>query len=493
VARALIDADASGSIAATSLARIADADQSGHVTYSGSRLPGFYRLRPSERRRRLQERGLAEGGFQAIDPDALTLDAADGAVENVIGTCALPFAIAVNFCVDHRDVLVPMVIEEPSVVAAASNAARMTRPQGFTTQVSAPLMIGQIQVTHIAEVDAGAAALRDHADRLVEEARRLVPRLLERGGGPCALEVRVLAHSSPDGGVLVAHLHVDCRDAMGANLTNTLCEALAPRVAAVAGGRAGLRILSNLTDRRTVTVRCSIDDAQLAAGAAAGAEVRAAIAAASRFAELDPYRAATHNKGIMNGVDAVLLATGQDWRAVEAGAHAFACRDGAYRPLSRWRERDSGDGLDGELAMPLAVGIVGGALDVLPGRRLALELAGVTSAARLAAIAGAAGLASNFAALRALATEGIQRGHMALHARGLARAAGARAELVDEVAAELAASGEIKADRAREIVAAIALRDIARRAALPADSPTHGECAAPAGAGSVAIAGPEAT
>jgi hydroxymethylglutaryl-CoA reductase len=255
----------------------------------------------------------------------------------------------------------------------------------------------------------------------------------------------------------VVHLHVDCRDAMGANLVNTLCEALADRVAELAAGRPGLRILSNLTDGRTITVRCTIDDALLAGDHAAGPEVRAAIAAASRFAELDPYRATTHNKGIMNGVDAVLLATGQDWRAVEAGAHAYAARDGVYRPLAVWRERPHAagarGGLDGELVMPMAVGTVGGALHVHPGARLALDLAGAHTAERLAAIAGAAGLATNLAALRALATEGIQRGHMALHARGLARAAGATGELVDRVADELAASGDIKADRAREVMA----------------------------------------
>jgi hydroxymethylglutaryl-CoA reductase len=241
---------------------------------------------------------------------------------------------------------------------------------------------------------------------------------------------------------------------MGANLVNTLCEALADKVARVAGGRPGLRILSNLTDGRTVTVRCSVDDARLAADNAAGPEVRAAIAAASRFAELDPYRAATHNKGIMNGVDAVLVATGQDWRAVEAGAHAYAAlsgQDRGYHPLAVWREREGG--LEGELVMPLAVGTVGGALHVHPGARLALDLAGAHSADRLAALCGAAGLATNLAALRALATEGIQRGHMALHARGLARAAGATGDLVDRVAAELAASGEVKADRAREVLA----------------------------------------
>lgn len=417
-----------------------------------SRLPGFYRLDVASRRRLLlQNASLPAEGFAAVDAGALPLDVADGMIENVVGTYALPFAVAVNFIVDEIETFVPMAIEEPSVVAASSNAARMARPRGFTTTLSAPVMIGQIQVTHVADVEAGAARVREAAPELLDEARRLVPRLAERGGGPVALDVRVLATSGPDGGVLVAHLHVDCRDAMGANLVNTLCEALADRVARLANGRVGLRILSNLTDGRTVTVRCSIDDAQLAGENAPGSEVRAAIAAASRFAELDPYRAATHNKGIMNGVDAVLLATGQDWRAVEAGAHAYCARGGKYEPMARWFERDGR--LVGELVMPLAVGTVGGALHVHPGARLALELAGIVQADRLASIAAAAGLATNLAALRALATEGIQRGHMALHARGLARAAGATGDLVDRVAEELAATGDVKADRAREVFA----------------------------------------
>ena len=415
-----------------------------------SRLPGFYRLPIAERRRRaLAAAGLAGERVAAVEPGALPLEAADGMIENVIGTYALPFAVAVNFCVDGDDALVPMAIEEPSVVAAASNAARMTRPDGFTTIVSAPIMIGQIQLVDIADADAAAAALRAGADELLDNARRLVPRLAERGGGPIALEPRVLARSGPDGGVVVVHLHVDCRDAMGANLVNTLCEALADRAAEIAGGRAGLRILSNLTDARTVTVRCRVADAQLATERAD--EVRGAIAAASRFAEIDPYRAATHNKGIMNGVDAVLVATGQDWRAVEAGAHAYAARTGSYRPLATWRE--DGDGIAGELVMPLAVGTVGGALHVHPSARFALELAGVERGERLAALAGAAGIATNLAALRALATEGIQRGHMALHARGVARAVGATGDLVERVAAELSKCGDVKPDRAREVLA----------------------------------------
>ncbi len=415
---------------------------------SRSRLTGFFRLGIEERRRQLREAtGLDLAG---VEPGALTLEMADGMIENVIGTYALPFAIAVNFVVDGIDGFIPMAVEEASIVAAASNAARMARPTGFITTATAPMMIGQIQITHVDDVDAAAKALADATPDLLADARRLVPRLTERGGGPIALEVRVLARESVDGGVVVVHLHIDVRDAMGANLVNTLCEALADRIAALAHGRPGLKILSNLCDARTITVRCEIDDANLAGpDAADGPAVKRAIAAASRFAELDPYRATTHNKGIMNGVDAMLVATGQDWRAVEAGAHAYAARSGVYRPLAVWRETPTG--LTGELVMPLAVGTVGGALHVHPGARLALEIAGIQHADRLAALAGAAGLATNLAALRALATEGIQRGHMALHARGLARAAGATGELLERVAAELGASGDVKLDRAREI------------------------------------------
>ncbi|HVV83112.1 MAG TPA: hydroxymethylglutaryl-CoA reductase, degradative, partial [Kofleriaceae bacterium] len=313
--------------------------------------------------------------------------------------------------VDGMEVFVPMAVEEPSIVAAASNAARMTRPGGFTTKASSPTMIGQIQVIQVPDVGLAAAALRNHAEAILAEARTLVPRLLERGGGPVGFDVRVLATTGPDGGVIVAHLLVDVCDAMGANLVNTLCEALADKVAALANGKVGLRILSNLTDARTVTSTCVVDEPD--------PEVRAAIAAASRFAELDPYRATTHNKGIMNGIDAVLVATGQDWRAVEAGAHAYAARSGIYRPLATWWE--DGDTLRGELGMPLAVGTVGGALRVHPGAKLALQLANAGTAERLAAIAAAAGLATNLAALRALATEGIQRGHMRLHARAISQ------------------------------------------------------------------------
>jgi hydroxymethylglutaryl-CoA reductase len=388
-----------------------------------SRLPGFYRLDIGERRARVAAAsGMSIDALAALDPGTLTLPLADGMIENVIGTIALPVGVATNFRIDDRDVLVPMAIEEPSVVAAASNGAKMSAPGGFTTTATRPVMIGQIQVVEVADVDAGATALRGAAAALLDDARRLVPRLAERGGGPVALDVRVLARparagepASPDGGMLVVHLHVDCCDAMGANLVNSLCEALADQVATLAGGRVGLRILSNLTDGRTVTSRCTVSDAALAADPAEGAAVRRAIAAASRFAELDPYRAATHNKGIMNGVDAVVIATGNDWRGVEAGAHAFAAVSGRYRPLATWRAEE-GD-LVGALEMPMALGTVGGTLQAHAGARLAQKLLGAADASTLGMIVACAGLASNLAALRALAGEGIQRGHMALHRR----------------------------------------------------------------------------
>jgi hydroxymethylglutaryl-CoA reductase len=420
-----------------------------------SRVPGFYRLPLAERRKRLAELGgLAADDLAALD-GGIGLETADGMIENVIGTHALPLAVALNFQLDGADVLVPMCVEEPSVVAAASNAARMVRDGGgFTSSASRPLTIGQLQITHVADVDAAVTEVAGARERLLAQATAAMPRLVERGGGPVDIEARIVARPpGPDGGVVVVHLLVDCRDAMGANLVNGLCEAMADTVAQIAGGRAGLRILSNLGDRRVVTVTCFAPDAALAPKSepARGREVRAAIAAASRFAEADPYRAATHNKGIMNGVDAVLVATGQDWRAVEAGAHAYAALHGGYKPLATWREDEGG--IAGTLTMPLAVGTVGGALHVHAGARTALRLAGVTGADRLARIAAAAGLASNLAALRALATEGIQRGHMSLHARVVARSVGASGELVERVAAELTASGDTSAERAREVLA----------------------------------------
>jgi hydroxymethylglutaryl-CoA reductase len=427
-----------------------------------SRIPGFYRLGVRERRARLRALGgLTDADMATLDDGGIDLAMADGMIENVVGRYALPLAIGLNFRVDGEDYLVPMAIEEPSVVAAASNAARLCRAGGgFTTEMTAPVMIGQVQLTELADPDAAVAALERAAPELLARARALVPSLVARGGGPTALEARVLAPAgSPDGGMVVVHLLIDCRDAMGANLVNGIAEGLADELARVAGGTVGLRILSNLAVHRRVTARASLPVAALGAR---GADVARAVVAASRFAELDPFRAATHNKGIMNGVDAVLVATGQDWRGVEAGAHAYAAADGRYRPLATWRLDPAGERLAGELTLPMAVGTVGGALHLHAGARLSLAILAARSAGDLARVAAAAGLASNLAALRALATDGIQRGHMALHARVVARAAGATGDLLDRVSAELAALGDVKPERAREILARVSAEPLHR-------------------------------
>jgi hydroxymethylglutaryl-CoA reductase len=369
-----------------------------------------------ERRRAIAAfAGLSADDVEALDRP-LPLDVADRMAENVVGLCALPLGVAVNFTINGRDVLVPMAIEEPSVIAAASNAARLVRAGGgFAADCDAAVMIAQVELRDVPDPEEAAARLRAARADLCAAADAVHPRLKARGGGAVDLEVRVLDAGRP--GHLVVHLYLDCRDAMGANLCNTAAEALAPRVAALCGGRPGLRILSNLADRRRVRVRAQVPFAALSTPAQEGRRVARAVAEASRFADLDPYRAATHNKGILNGVDAVALACGQDWRALEAGAHAFAARGGAYAPLSRWTI--AGDVLAGELEMPVAVGTVGGALRIHPGCRLALRIAGARDAADLARMMAAAGLATNLAALKALATEGIQRGHMALHTRYL--------------------------------------------------------------------------
>lgn len=410
-----------------------------------SRIPGFYK-QPVEARRRLLAEAADLDGAELARSLAGGLDTAtaDKTVENVVGTYALPFALGLNVRVNGRDHLAPMVVEEPSVVAAASNAARMIREGGgFTAEADAPIMVSQVQLWDVADPAAATERVMDAREELLAMADAAVPGLVARGGGAREIEARDLGD-----GLFVVHVHVDVRDAMGANLVNTVAERLAPTVASLAGGTVGLRILSNLSDRRCVRVRCAVPARALATESMDGAAVRDAIVRASRFAERDPYRAATHNKGIMNGVDAVVMATGNDWRAVEAGAHAFAARGGTYAPLATWRADARGD-LAGEMELPLALGIVGGTLRVHPGARLALKLMGVRSAQELAAVAACVGLASNLAALRALATEGIQRGHMSLHARSVAVSAGAREHEVEAVAAAIASRGDVTVDAAR--------------------------------------------
>jgi len=418
-----------------------------------SRLPGFYKQTVAERGQTVAAAaGLSAAQLAALDgTGGLTLDQAEHMIENVVGLHALPLGVAANFVVNGREVLVPMAIEEPSVVAGASFMAKLARAGGgFQAEMSEPLMIGQMQILDVADPAAARLRLLAQKDHLLNLANQIDPVLIKFGGGARDLEVRVM-DASPIGPFLVAHLIYDTRDAMGANAVNTACEALAPTVEQISGGRVHLRILSNLADRRLARARCAIPVAALAFDDYTGERVRAGIVEAYAFAAVDPYRAATHNKGIMNGVDAVVIATGNDWRAIEAGAHAYAARSGHYTSLSTWAV--DGDGaLVGTLEMPMAVGIVGGATKVHPTAQAALKLMGVTTARALGEIIVSVGLAQNLAALRALATEGIQRGHMTLHARQVAIAAGATGPLVEQVAGRLVAEQMVRSDRAEAIL-----------------------------------------
>lgn len=423
-----------------------------------SRIPGFYNLTLEERL--TQVAASAELSPLELAPwttGGLTAEAADHMIENVIGLHGLPLGIGLNFQINGRDVLVPMAVEEPSVVAGASFMAKLARAGGgFQTSSSEPLMIGQMQVIHLLDLHEAKLKIYEKKAELLAAADEIDPILKKFGGGARDLEVRII-EDSPIGGFLVIHLIYDVRDAMGANAVNTACERLAPQVEQITGGKVHLRILSNLADRRIARARCVIPVRELdMAGqdnilAYSGETVRDGIIAAYAFAAADPYRAATHNKGIMNGIDAVVIATGNDWRAIEAGAHAYAARSGRYTSLSTWGQ-DSAGNLVGTLEMPMAVGIIGGATKVHPAAKAAIKLMGIKTASELAEIIVAVGLAQNLAALRALATEGIQRGHMSLHARQVAIAAGASGELIEKVAAQMVAEKTVRIDRAEEIL-----------------------------------------
>jgi hydroxymethylglutaryl-CoA reductase len=379
------------------------------------------------------------------------LDQADRMIENVVGRHMLPLGVALNFQVNGRDLLVPMVIEEPSVIAGASFAAKLARAGGgFHAETTAPEMIGQIQVLELPDLAAAGKAVLAAREQILARADAVDPVIWRLGGGARDLVVRPL-HDTPAGPMLVVHLIYDVRDAMGANAVNTACEQLAPFIEKLTGGRVGLRILSNLADRRLARARCVVPAAALTFGDFAGEQVVRGIVEAWAFAAADPYRATTHNKGIMNGVDAVALATGQDWRAIEAGAHAYAARSGRYTSLSTWQVDEKGD-LVGRLEMPLAVGTVGGATRAHPTAQVALKLLGVASARELAQVMAAVGLAQNLAAIRALATEGIQKGHMALHARQVAIAAGAEEDEIDLVARRMIEMDQVRSDRAQAIL-----------------------------------------
>ncbi len=412
---------------------------------SDSRIKGFYRLSLIERIERLADSGWLSGaaaGRLRMGRYVLPAPAADRMVENAVGVFGLPFAVAPNFIVNGRDHLAPMAIEEPSVVAGLSMAASLARKSGgFCASYDESLLIGQVHLANIEDAQVAVEQVSNAREELLSLCNDVHPRLVERGGGARDIEVRSLELA---GGteIVAVHILVDTCDAMGANLVNSMCEAAAPRIAELCGGKVALRILSNLADRSVVhcRVRYQLTD-----------DVRDGIVLASEIAGADPHRAATHNKGIMNGIDALAIATGNDWRAIEAGAHAYAARDGRYRPLATWSTDDDG-GLLGEIEIPLKVGTVGGSLGANAGAALGLELCGVASANELAELMAAVGLAQNFAALRALATSGIQEGHMKLHARSVASSADVPEELFDDVVSELIDSGDIKVWKAREIM-----------------------------------------
>jgi len=413
-----------------------------------SRLPGFYKLSIDERLKIVKEfAGLTEEETLALKNFGnLGEKLADVMIENVIGAISYPFAVAVNFMINGREYLVPMVLEEPSVVAAASNAARfMRRDGGIKAKAEASLMIGQVQVINLLNPNYAKMLVLEHKKEIIDLANQQDPILVKLGGGAKDVEAKVI--DTRIGPMLIVHLIVNVKDAMGANAVNTMCEAIAPLIEKITGGKVLLRIVSNYAVKRLVRAWVKVYKEDI------GEEVVDGIVAASAFAEADPYRAVTHNKGIMNGIIAIALATAQDHRAIEAGAHAYAARTGRYRPLSIW-EKDEDGNLVGTLEIPLAVGTVGGATRTHPIARIALKILGVKSAKELAEIMAAVGLAQNFAALRALATEGIQKGHMKLHARNLAIMAGARGELVDKVAELMIKEGKVSYSRAVEILKA---------------------------------------
>ena len=421
---------------------------------TNSRISGFYNLTLDERRAKLAE--AANQTPESLLPfttGGLSAESADHMIENVIGMYALPVGIGLNFMVNGRDVLIPFVVEEPSVVAGASFMAKLARAGGgFTATTTEPLMIGQMQLINVVNMNEARLKIYEHKAELLATADAIDPILKKFGGGARDLEVRMIEESAI-GPFIVIHLIYDVRDAMGANAVNTACEKLAPRIEEITGGKVHLKILSNLADRRIARVRATIPVSELTMGFESfkGETVRDGIIAAYAFAAADPYRAATHNKGIMNGVDSVVIATGNDWRAIEAGAHAYAARSGRYTSLSTWGKDKDGN-LVGTLEMPMAVGIVGGATKVHPAAQAAVKLMGVKTASELAEIIVSVGLAQNMAALRALATEGIQRGHMSLHARQVAIAAGASGELIEKVAAQMVAEKVVRVDRAEEIL-----------------------------------------
>jgi len=410
-------------------------------------ISGFYKLNPKERLTFVKEfAGLSDEECTLLqNTGSLPLEAADRMIENVVGAFPLPLGVGVNFLINNRDYLIPMAIEEPSVVAAASYAAKMVRKGGgFHTSSTPPVMIGQIQVVGIENPEAAKQRVLAVKHKILDEANAQDPVLASVGGGAKDLDAKVI--STTVGHMLIVELYVDCRDAMGANAVNTMAEAVAPLIERITSGHVYLRIISNLATKRLARAWCIVPKA-----AVGGEAVVDGIVNASAFAAADPYRAATHNKGAMNGIIAVILATGNDHRAIEAGAHAYAALKGKYTILSTWKKTENGD-LKGTIELPMAVGLIGGAVRTHPIAKIAIKILGVKTANEFAEVLVAVGLAQNLAALRALAHEGIQRGHMSLHARNIAVAAGATGKLINMVAEQMIKERKIRMDRAKELI-----------------------------------------
>ena len=414
-----------------------------------SRIEGFYKMPMEERLRIVRDFGqltddeaLALSGLGGIDPAV-----PDRMIENAIGSFPLPLGVAVNFRINDKEYLVPMAIEEPSVIAAASNAAKMALPGGgFATTSTPPIMIGQVQLTGLKDPHSSKTQILHRKKEILQYANEQDPMLVSVGGGARDIEVRVI--DTRTGPQVVVHLMVDVRDAMGANAVNTMAEAIAPKLEDMTGGRVYLRILSNLAVHRLARAR-----ALWKKEAIGGEEVVDGIMEAYSFAEADPFRCTTHNKGIMNGIDAVILATGNDTRAIEAGAHAYAALRGEYKPLTKFEKTTDGD-LAGTIELPMAVGLIGGATKTHPTARACIKLLGVKSGSELGEVAAAVGLAQNFAALRALATVGIQKGHMSLHARNIVASVGCPPELAEEAVRILISEKKIRMDSAAEVLEA---------------------------------------
>ncbi|MCW4009369.1 MAG: hydroxymethylglutaryl-CoA reductase, degradative [Candidatus Bathyarchaeota archaeon] len=415
---------------------------------ASSAISGFYKLTPNERLTKVKEFAALTDEEAAVlaNTGALPIEVADRMIENVVGAFPLPLGMAVNFQINGKDYLIPMAIEEPSVVAAASYAAKMVRDSGgFQTSSTTPVMIGQIQAVGIKDPYAARQRVLAAKTELLKKANDQDPVLNSFGGGAKDLDVKVI--QTTQGAMLITELQVDCRDAMGANAVNTMAEAVAPLIEELTGGKVLLRIITNLAVKRLARASCTVSKQ-----AVGGEEVVDGIVNASAFAAADPYRGATHNKGAMNGIIAVVVATGNDHRAIEAGGHAYAARNGAYTTLSQWEKNAKGD-LVGSIEMPMAVGLIGGAVKTHPTAKVCMKILGVKSANEFGEVLAAVGLAQNLAALRALAHEGIQRGHMSLHARNIAVQAGATGTAIDLVAERMVKERKVRVDKAKEILA----------------------------------------